>query len=59
MANRNKADKDKEWEKAEVHLTMELQEKRMLDGMKEICSSMKDDLKEFWHKELDEIKKKR
>lgn len=51
MSSKQKVEREKE--KAEG-----LQEKRMLKGMREICNDMGDNLKEFWHSELENIKKK-
>lgn len=54
MTNRNKADKtEKEQDKTEWQLTLDLQEKKiLLEGMKEACN----DLKLFLKAELSEIK---
>lgn len=56
MVSKNKLDRDKEKEKAETQLSLELQEKRMLDGMKEICNNIKEELKEFWRREMGELR---
>lgn len=48
---------DKNKERAEWLLALDLQERKLLDGMKEICSDMGDNLKSFRQTELGEIKK--
>lgn len=53
MANRNKNDKEKE--KAEWQLALDLQEKKLLDGIKDACNSISENLKTL-HAELNEIK---
>lgn len=45
MTTRNKTEKDKE--KAEWQLALDLQEKRLMEGMQDICKSMSDNLKKF------------
>lgn len=54
MANKNKAEKERE--KAEWQLALDLQEKKLLEGIKEACNSISDSLKDFLHPELKEIK---
>lgn len=56
MTNRGKGDKDKDKDEAEWQLALDLQEKKLLDGIKEACSSISDNLKSFLHIELKEIK---
>lgn len=53
MAGRNKGEK----EKAEWQLALDLQEKKLLEGMKEACNSMSDNLKSFLSTELNDIKR--
>lgn len=53
MSNRNKGEK----EEAEWQLALNLQEKKLLEGMKEVCNSMSDNLKSFLSVELNDIKR--
>lgn len=43
MNNKTKVDKEKE--KVEWQFALEMQEKRMFEGMKEMCSNMGDSIK--------------
>lgn len=59
MSNKNKGDKgDKDKDKGEWQLALDLQEKKLLEGMKEACNSMSDNLKSFLRVELNDIKRK-
>lgn len=53
MATRNKQEK----EKAEWQLALDLQEKKMMEGMQDICNKMSDKLKKIFHMKLEDIKK--
>lgn len=54
MANRGKGEKEKE--KAKWQLALDLQEKKLLDGIKDAFSSISNNLKSFLHLELKELK---
>lgn len=54
MTNRNKNEK----EKAEWQLALDLQEKKILDGMKEACNSISENLKSFYTQNLKKLKQK-
>lgn len=54
MSNKNKVDKDKE--KAEWQLALDLQEKKLLEGIKEACNAIIENMKSFLKVELNEIK---
>lgn len=53
-SNKNKVDKEKE--KAEWQFVLDLQEKKLFEGMKEICDKMGEGLKSCLHKEMVEIR---
>lgn len=57
MTGKEKVEKEKE--KTEWYPALEMQEKRMLEGMQEICIKMGDSIKESLHADLDGIKNPR
>lgn len=55
MSNKSKSEKEKEL--AGWKLALDVQEKRMLEGVQDICNKMGKNLKQFMQLEMDEIKK--
>lgn len=57
MTNKNKGDKgNKDKDKVEWQLALDFQEKKLLEGMKDACSSMSENLKLCIRTELSEVK---
>lgn len=54
MTNILKVEKEKE--NVEWQLASDIQEKKLLEGMQDICNKIGENLKKFLHSELDEIR---
>lgn len=55
MSNRSKTEKDKDKDMAEWQLALDLQEKRLMEGMQDICNGMSENIKKFLRSELEDI----